>query len=179
MHTPKWGLFFDFHTMPANPDVGKAFDLEAIGKWFKDCRADFVVFHARCNLGTAYYPTKLGIRHPAMVGDLYGDLVRICHANGIAISAYINVGLSHEEATTRINAQARWILDMRVSSPSVADVTVVLDHSTKRSLLVFEDRHFVLGHGKWIGHAGLKKASSHKDNEGGKGEDSHIEQFRS
>ena len=89
------------------------------------------------------------------------------------------VGLRHEDATARINAQTGRVLDMWISSPSVADVTVVLDHSTKRSLLVFEGRHFVLGHGKWIGHAGLKKASRRKDNEGGKGEDSHIEQFRS
>lgn len=98
MHVPKWALFFDFHTMPANPDVGRAFDLDAITDWFKECGADYVVFPARCNLGTAYYPTKLGIPHAAMTRDLFGDLVQACHAKGIAISAYINVGLSHEEA---------------------------------------------------------------------------------
>ena len=98
MHIPRWALFFDFHTMPANPDVGKDFDAEAIGDWFAECGADFVVFAARCNLGNAYYPTRLGIPHPSMDGDLYGDLVSACHARGIAISAYMNVGLSHEEA---------------------------------------------------------------------------------
>ena len=98
MHTPKWALFFDFHTMPANPDVGKGFDMDAITDWVKECGVDFMVFPARCNLGTAYYPTKLGIPHAAMDRDLYGDLVAACHAKGIAISAYINVGLSHEEA---------------------------------------------------------------------------------
>ena len=101
MHIPKWALFFDFHTMPANPDVGKKFDMDAITDWFKACGADFVVFPMRCNLGTAYYPTRLGIPHPAMQGDLFGDLVKACHAKGIAISAYINVGLSHEEAYRR------------------------------------------------------------------------------
>lgn len=98
MHIPKWALFFDFHTMPANPDVGKAFDMDAITDWIKECGVDFIVFPARCNLGMAYYPTKLGILHPAMKRNLYGDLVAACHAKGIAISAYINVGLSHEEA---------------------------------------------------------------------------------
>jgi hypothetical protein len=98
MHIPKWALFFDFHTMPANPDVGKNFDVEATADWFAECGADFVVFPARCNLGTAYYPTKIGIPHPAMERDLYGDLVAACHRRNIAISAYINVGLSHEEA---------------------------------------------------------------------------------
>jgi hypothetical protein len=101
MHQPKRALFFDFHTMPANPDVGKNFDMEAITDWFKECGADFVVFPARCNLGMAYYPTKLGIPHPAMQRDLFGDLVRACHAKNIAISAYINVGLSHEESYRR------------------------------------------------------------------------------
>ncbi|MFH1970346.1 MAG: beta-galactosidase trimerization domain-containing protein [Verrucomicrobiota bacterium] len=101
MHIPKWALFFDFHTMPANPDVGKKFDMDAITDWFKDCGVDFIVFPARCNLGTAYYPTKLGIPHPAMPGDLFGDLAKACHAKGIAVSAYINVGLSHEEAYRR------------------------------------------------------------------------------
>ena len=98
MHIPKWALFFDFHTMPANPDVGRDFDVDAITDWVRECGVDFMVFPARCNLGTAYYPTKLGIPHAAMERDLYGDLVAACHARGIAISAYINVGLSHEES---------------------------------------------------------------------------------
>ncbi len=98
MHIPRFALFFDFHTMPANPDVGKAFDMDAITDWIKECGADFIVFPARCNLGMAYYPTKIGIAHPAMKRDLFGDLVAACHAKGIAISAYINVGLSHEES---------------------------------------------------------------------------------
>ena len=98
MHIPKWALFFDFHTMPANPDVGRDFDMDAITDWVASCGADFMVFPARCNLGTAYYPTKLGIPHPAMTRDLYGELVAACHERGIAISAYINIGLSHEEA---------------------------------------------------------------------------------
>ena len=98
MRIPKWALFFDFHTMPANPDVGKGFDMEAIADWIAACGVDFVVFPARCNLGTAYYPTRIGVPHPAMERDLYGDLVVACHGRGVAISAYINVGLSHEEA---------------------------------------------------------------------------------
>ena len=98
MHIPRWALFFDFHTMPANPDVGRDFDVDAITDWIAECGADFTVFPVRCNLGTAYYPTKLGIQHPSLERDLYGELVSSCHAKGIAISAYMNIGLSHEEA---------------------------------------------------------------------------------
>ncbi len=101
MKTPKRALFFDFHTMPSHPDVGQNFDMEAITDWFKECGADYVTFPARCNSGTAYYPTKLGIPHPSMRRDLFGELVKACQAKDIAISAYINVGLSHEEAYRR------------------------------------------------------------------------------
>lgn len=87
--------------MPANPDVGADFDAKAFAGRIRECGADFIVFPARCNQGMAYYPTKLGIPHPALKRDLFGDLVRACRAENIAVSAYINVGLSHEEAYRR------------------------------------------------------------------------------
>jgi len=98
MHNPKWCLFFDFHTMPACPDVGEKFDVDAVVDHLKACGVDYVVFPARCNLGMAYYNTKVGIRHPSLTYDLFGKLSEACNAAGIAISAYINCGLSHEEA---------------------------------------------------------------------------------
>lgn len=97
-HDPKWCLFFDFHTMPAVPDVGARFDIPALIRHFRACGVDYVVFPARCNLGMAYYNTKVGIRHPSLKYDLFGRLAHACHQAGVAISAYINVGLSHEEA---------------------------------------------------------------------------------
>lgn len=94
---PRWCLFYDFHTMPANPDVGKGFDFERIADGFVAAGVGYVVFPARCNLGVAYYDTKLGVRHPALTYDLLSCLVDACHRRGIKISAYMNVGLSHEE----------------------------------------------------------------------------------
>lgn len=43
MSFPKWCLFFDFHTMPANPDVGKAFDFEAIADRFQQAGVQYVM----------------------------------------------------------------------------------------------------------------------------------------
>ena len=54
---------------------------------------------------------------------------------------------------------------MRVNRPVVALVAVVLDGAAKRSILVLEIRHFFLGYGKWVGQAGLKKASHREQNE--------------
>jgi len=97
MHDPKWCLFFDFHTMPACPDVGKNFDFDKITDHIKECGVDYIVFPARCNLGMAYYDTQAGIRHPSLQYDLLGKLAAACHAKDIALSAYLNVGISHEE----------------------------------------------------------------------------------
>ncbi|NLZ64006.1 MAG: hypothetical protein GX902_09370 [Lentisphaerae bacterium] len=97
MKFPKRALFFDFHTMPANPDVGKGFAMDTIAERFAQIGAEYVVFPARCNLGTAYYHTKIGIQHPALQRDLLTELAAACHRRGIGISAYINAGLSHEE----------------------------------------------------------------------------------
>ncbi len=97
-HEPKWCIFFDFHTMPACPDVGATFDADRVTDHLKACGVDYISFPARCNLGTAYYNTKVGIRHPALTYDMFGELARACAERGIALTAYINIGLSHEEA---------------------------------------------------------------------------------
>ena len=81
-HNPKWCLFFDFHTQPACPDVGATFDATAVTDFFEECGVDYVVFPARCNLGTAYYNTRVGIRHPSLKYDLYDRLAEACHAKG-------------------------------------------------------------------------------------------------
>jgi hypothetical protein len=97
MHSPKWSIFYDFHTQVAQPDVGETFDADAFTGRLKQCGVDFIVFHARCNLGMAYYDTKVGIRHPSLQYDLIGRMSEACRKNGITLSVYFNVGLSHEE----------------------------------------------------------------------------------
>jgi hypothetical protein len=48
-------------------------------------------------MGMAYYDTEVGIKHPALKYDLFGKLVHACQKKGIAVSAYLNGGLSNEE----------------------------------------------------------------------------------
>lgn len=80
MHHPRWALFYDFHTMPACPDVGEKFDVETFIDHVKACGVDCIVFPARCNLGMAYYDTAIGIRHPSLKYDLLGRLVDACQS---------------------------------------------------------------------------------------------------
>ncbi|MHB1356512.1 MAG: alpha-amylase family protein, partial [Anaerolineae bacterium] len=65
----------------------------------KDAHVAYVNAFARCNIGFAYYPTKVGIPYPGMKGDMFGDLLRECHQRDIGVSAYINVGLDHEQSS--------------------------------------------------------------------------------
>ena len=98
MHDPKWCIFFDFHTMPACPDVGAGFDADAIADHLASCGVDYVVFPAKCNLGMAYYNTEAGTRHYSLDFDLWGALCEALHERGIALTAYMNIGLSHEDS---------------------------------------------------------------------------------
>ncbi len=97
MHQPRYCLFYDNHTMPACPDVGENFDAEAFTDRIKRCGVDYLTFHARCNLGMAYYNTKIGIKHPSLKYDLFGKLADACQRKGIALTAYINGGISSAE----------------------------------------------------------------------------------
>ena len=97
MHQPKYCLFYDNHTMPACPDVGENFDAELFTDRIRDCGVDYLTFHARCNMGMAYYDTKIGIKHPSLKYDLFGKLAEACQRKGIALTAYLNGGISHEE----------------------------------------------------------------------------------
>ena len=97
MHQPKYCLFYDNHTMKAIPDVGENFDVDAFTDRVKRCGVDYLVFHARCNQGLAYYDTKIGTKHPSLAFDLFGKLSNACHQKGIALTAYFNAGISSEE----------------------------------------------------------------------------------
>ena len=55
MHRIKYCLFYDNHTMQACPDVGETFNAEAFTDRIKNCGVDYLIFHARCNQGMAYY----------------------------------------------------------------------------------------------------------------------------
>ena len=97
MHQVKYGLFFDNHTQMENPDVGRDFDPEYFTDQLKSCGVDYLGFHARCNVGMAYYDTAIGTPHPALKYDLFGRLAECCRKKGIALVAYINGGLSTME----------------------------------------------------------------------------------
>ena len=97
MHIPKYALFYDNHTMPTCPDVGHGFDVEHFVNRIHKCGVDYLTFHARCNLGMSYYDTNIGIKHPSLQYDLFGSIAELCNKKEIAITAYLNAGISSAE----------------------------------------------------------------------------------
>ncbi len=97
MHTPKYCLFFDNHTMKSCPDAGAGFEVEKFTDLVRECGVDYMTFHARCNQGFAYYDTQIGIKHPSLEYDLFGQLAESCQRKDIALTAYLNAGISQEE----------------------------------------------------------------------------------
>ena len=95
---PKRAIHLDFHTMPGIYDVGSRFDSEEFGRTLEDAGVEYITVFARCNLGFAYYPTKVGTVHPSLKIDLLGEMVKACHKRNIKVAAYFNAGMDHEHA---------------------------------------------------------------------------------
>lgn len=91
-------IHIDFHTMPGIYDFNKDYDAEKFAEILQQSNVDYVNVFCKCNLGFAYYPTKIGIPYPEMKSDMFGDTLKACHKRGIGVSAYFNVGLDHEHA---------------------------------------------------------------------------------
>lgn len=116
MRKIKRAVHFDFHNLPALPDLGDDFSAEKFVATLVDSKVKYINFFARCNLGYSYYPTKVGVMHPYLKGrDIFGELLAECHKHDIGVTAYFNGGLCqdfadrHREWTiVRDNGQTLW-----------------------------------------------------------------------
>lgn len=95
---PKRSVHLDFHTMPGIYDVGRDFDADEFAQTLKEAHVEYITVFARCNLGFAYYPTRIGVPHPGLKRDLLGGMVKACHKQDIQVAAYFNAGIDHEHA---------------------------------------------------------------------------------
>lgn len=94
----KRAVHFDFHTNGGIYDFGKDFDADKFARQLVDAKVGYINFFAQCNLGFSYYPTEIGVPYPYMKGDLFGSALRACHKVGVGVTAYVNIGLNHEQA---------------------------------------------------------------------------------
>ncbi|GAA3403928.1 alpha-amylase family protein [Paenibacillus hodogayensis] len=98
MRTIKRAVHLDFHTLPDIPDFGCNFDAVRFARTLKDARVEYITAFAKCNIGFAYYPTSVGIMHPHLKFDMFGQIVEECAKLGIGVTAYLSAGLDHEAA---------------------------------------------------------------------------------
>ena len=77
-------------------DIDAGMDVQ---KWFEEIRAS----HCNCVMVGAggissFFPTKLPFQTPSpyLKGDLLGDIVRICHENGVRVIARFDFSKTHE-----------------------------------------------------------------------------------
>ncbi|MDD5603859.1 MAG: alpha-L-fucosidase [Eubacteriales bacterium] len=91
-------IHIDFHTMPGIHDFGSRWDPEKFAAMLKKAGVEYINAFAKCNLGFAYYPTEIGIPYPGLKGDMLKETIEECHRRDIGVSAYVNVGLDHEQA---------------------------------------------------------------------------------
>lgn len=103
MRPMRRAVHIDFHTMPGIHDFNREWNPARFAQTLSDAHVEYINAFARCNIGFAYYPTKIGIPYPGMKGDMFGDLLRECHRRDIGVSAYVNVGLDHEQSSRHID----------------------------------------------------------------------------
>lgn len=92
----KRAIHLDFHTMPGIYDFNRDWDAAVFAETLEKAHVKYINAFAQCNLGFAYYNTKIGIPYPGMKGDMFGDLLRECHKRDIGVTAYFNIGIDHE-----------------------------------------------------------------------------------
>src|SRR5262249_30427214 len=84
-------IHIDFHTSPAIPDVGAEFDPKAFASTLKRAHVNSATVFAKCHHGLCYYPTRVGVRHPALKRDLLGEMIEALHQEGIRAPIYVTV----------------------------------------------------------------------------------------
>lgn len=84
-------IHLDFHTSPKIPEVGADFVPEEFVKTLKRSHVNSITVFAKCHHGYSYYPTEVGTVHPTLNRDLLGEMIEVCHKEGIKVPVYTTV----------------------------------------------------------------------------------------
>ncbi|HEY3454159.1 MAG TPA: alpha-amylase family protein [Bryobacteraceae bacterium] len=75
--------------------IYEGFDAESAAGILKKAGFQMVSCFAVCGAGYSYYPTKIGVRHPALKRDFTGEMSRALKKRGIRVLAYLSVTRDH------------------------------------------------------------------------------------
>lgn len=93
-------IHLDCHTSAEIPDLAIEFDPAEFVATLREAHVNSVTCFAKCHHGFSYYPTKIGVPHPALRRDLLGEQLEACHRAGIRVPAYITVVWDEQAAAT-------------------------------------------------------------------------------
>ena len=91
-------IHLDFHTSPAIPGIGKAFDKKLWQERLQTAHADSITCFSCCHHGWSYHPTQVGAIHPGLDFDLLRAQIDACHEIGVKVPVYISAGLNNRVA---------------------------------------------------------------------------------
>ena len=95
---------WEFHNPPeASFDI----DLEGAIEASVDAGAESLLLYTQDTWGYAFYPTDVGVRHPALTCDLFGKEVELAHTRGLSVCAYYCLHLN--EQCVRNHPDWAWI----------------------------------------------------------------------
>jgi hypothetical protein len=81
-------IHFDMHTPGDVENVGRDFDPQAFAQAVKETGAEAVSYFSCCTYGWSYYPTRVGLAHPHLKRDVFGDGVKALKREGLRVIAY-------------------------------------------------------------------------------------------
>ncbi len=99
-------IHLDFHTSPLIDEIGARFDRESFVQTLKKAHVNSINLFTKCHHGMYYYPTKLGMMHPNLHFDLFGEQLKACRENDIRALAYTCVAWN--EACAKLHPE--WLM---------------------------------------------------------------------
>ena len=91
-------VHLDFHTSPAIPDVGAAFDKDEWQRTIKLGHVDSITVFSKCHHGYSFHPSKVNEMHPTLKFDLLKAQLDACAEIGVKAPVYISAGYDEKDA---------------------------------------------------------------------------------
>jgi len=84
---------WEFHTPP---EEGFNVNLRAAMSAARDSGAQALMLHAQDHWGYAFYTSDVGVRHPRLTGDFFGDEVRLARKHGMSAICYYSLQYNNQ-----------------------------------------------------------------------------------
>jgi len=108
-------VHLDFHTSGAIPGIGEKFDKRAFQESLKLGRVNSITLFSKCHHGYSYHPTKVGVAHPHLKGDLLARQIEACREIDVRCPIYLSAGLDEVAA----QAHPEWVVTRRDGTSAV------------------------------------------------------------